>query len=277
MMPLGYWKMSTWANTMTTSSNNPAESIGSGVTEPVLSDALPNIEQLTQLANKLFTALPCDGSGLANAASVASGTASANLAKVDNNRFTELLPQGLGLPGEAEIRHFFAAQKPAFSGISNNIDTESAQNHAFAQTAGQSLPTSLASLEKQVLAGVFQHDFGLHGYTELQKIAATSTPSGNNLINPNALSEAHQIVNDALPLAKITTVTQDISEKLFDAEFQKLFAQNKAVTSKGEQSVPSNFTPDALIGYYPDFSKTVPQLDTSLIAGSVPAELWLTE
>lgn len=269
-MPLGYWRMSTWANTMTTNSNNPTESVGTKATDSVLSGALPDIDHLAQLANALFTALPCDGSRLTSAASVVSGTASANLAKVDNNRLTELLPQGLGLPGEAEIRHFLASQKPAFGGIPNNIDTESVQNHAFAQTAGQSLPTSLSSLEKKVLAGVFQHDFGLPDHTELQKLTASLPPSANNLIKQNALSEANQNLNEELPSSKDTYANHDISAQLFEAELQKHFAQNKTVTSKAEQSLPDNFTHDALTGYYPDFSKTVPALDTSLIAGLSP-------
>lgn len=59
--------MSKWADIMTTSNFEPPTSVPQSFSQE---SGLPDIGQLTKMANELFTALPCDGSrlGLAKAA-----------------------------------------------------------------------------------------------------------------------------------------------------------------------------------------------------------------
>ena len=82
-----------------------------------LANSLPDIDQLTKLANELFTTLPCDGSRLGLAATAVQGRPSLSLAGLDNVGITGITPQGLGLPGEAALRQLFAHQKPAFNSV----------------------------------------------------------------------------------------------------------------------------------------------------------------
>jgi cysteine desulfurase/selenocysteine lyase len=69
--------------------------------------SLPDVEQLTKLANELFSALPCDGSRLGIAASSVPGGLTASLAGLDAGAPA----QDFGLPGEAGLRQLFAPRK----------------------------------------------------------------------------------------------------------------------------------------------------------------------
>ena len=91
--------MSKWASTMTTSNSDFAQDA-----------SLPDIAQLTKLANELFTALPCDGSRVGLAASAVQGGLTSSLPGADKSG----IPQGFGLPGEAELQKLLAPRQPSF-------------------------------------------------------------------------------------------------------------------------------------------------------------------
>ena len=85
--------------------------------------SLPDVDQLTKLANELFSALPCDGSRIGIAASAVPGGLSSPLAGLDKSGITGIAPQGFGLPGEAELRQLFAPRKPSFESVPDSLDT----------------------------------------------------------------------------------------------------------------------------------------------------------
>ena len=113
MMRSGFSRMSKWANTMNTSEFDKSSLAQQAFTENLdHTAALPDVAELTRLANELFTALPCDGSRIGIAASAVPGGFASPLVGLDKSRVVGIVPQGLGLPGEAELRHLSA---PALS------------------------------------------------------------------------------------------------------------------------------------------------------------------
>jgi cysteine desulfurase/selenocysteine lyase len=126
--------------------------------------SLPDIEQLSKLANELFTALPCDGSRIGIAyrdvgegvsrsgsfvSSAVQGGGASPLAGTDRS--------GFGLPGEAELlQKLFAPRQPSLASVPDSLDTGSVfGNPSSAATS------PLAGLDKSVLEGILPHDFGL--------------------------------------------------------------------------------------------------------------------
>ena len=177
MMRSGFSRMSKWANIMNTSEFDQSNLAQQGFTGNSGIASLPDVDQLTKLANELFTALPCDGSRLGIAASAVPGGYTSSLAGFDKSGVTGITSQGLGLPGEAELRQLFAPRQPSFESVPDSLDTGPVYGNPSSATA-HGLTSSLAGLDKNVLAGVFAHDFGLPGEAELQKLLVSHVPSG---------------------------------------------------------------------------------------------------
>ena len=166
---------------MNTSEFDQSNLAQQGFTENSGTSSLPDIDQLTKLANELFTALPCDGSRLGIAASAVPGGLTSPLAGFDKSGVTGIAPQGFGLPGEAELRQLFAPRsKPSFESVPDSLDTGPVFGNPPSAT-GYGSTSSLAGLDKAVLAGIFSHDFGLPGEAELQKLLVSRTPSGSHI------------------------------------------------------------------------------------------------
>jgi cysteine desulfurase/selenocysteine lyase len=158
---------------------------------------LPDIEQLTQLANEMFTALPCDGSRI-------------NAALHGGSSFA---PKGFGLPGEAELRHALAPRQPSFNGVADSLDTG----------AVLAKPSPLAGLDESVLAGVLPQDFGLPDQTQLQQMLVSRVPHGSSV--PGSAASAASPANVATsPLA-------------IDAELQKHLTGSSPATQSAPAAV----------------------------------------
>jgi cysteine desulfurase/selenocysteine lyase len=147
--------MSKWASIMTTNNSDFAQNA-----------SVLDIEQLTKLANELFTALPCDGSRVGLAASAVQGGVASKSA----------IPQGFGLPGEAELQKLLAPRQPSFDSVSDSLDTGSVFNKPSSAAT-----SPLAGLDKAVLEGVLPHDFGLPDAAQLQQLLVSRVPSGSNV------------------------------------------------------------------------------------------------
>jgi cysteine desulfurase/selenocysteine lyase len=147
--------MSKWASTMTTSNSEFAQDA-----------SLPDIAQLTKLANELFTALPCDGSRVGLAASAVQGGIVSKSG----------IPQGFGLPDEAELQKLLAPRQPSFTSVPDSIDTSSVFGNPSSPAT-----SPLAGLDESVLAGVLPHDFGLPDEAQLQQLLVSRVPSGSNV------------------------------------------------------------------------------------------------
>jgi|CXWL01.1.fsa_nt_gi cysteine desulfurase/selenocysteine lyase len=242
------------------------------------SEGLPDIDQLTQLANNLFTALPCDGSRLGLAASAIPGGLSSPLAGLDKVGITSITPQGLGLPGEAELRQLFAQRKPSFQSVSDSLDTSSVSGQPSSVT-DNGLTSSLAGLDKKLLEGIFQHDFGLPGESELQQLLVSHPPAGSHTdgktgassssYNPSSFATYKTAFE---PLANINkSVDGDFSAQVSEIEAQKLIATNTpAIKGVPNSAVVSPVPGIPAIPVIPGLTGSLADLEASLIAGLTP-------
>jgi cysteine desulfurase/selenocysteine lyase len=128
--------------------------------------SLPDIAQLTKLANELFTALPCDGSRIGLAASAVQGGVASK----------SVIPQGFGLPDEAELQKLLTPRQPSLASVPDSLDTGSVLGNPSSPAA-----SPLAGLDESVLAGVLPHDFGLPDAVQLQQLLVSRVPSGSNV------------------------------------------------------------------------------------------------
>jgi len=221
-----------------------------GISETLGQTALPDINELTKLANELFLAKPCDGSRLGIAASAIPGGLSSPLTGLDKTGQTGITPQGLGLPGETELRQLFAPRKPSFGSVPDSLDTSPVFGNAPSATS-QGLPSTLSGLDTSLLKGIFSHDFGLPGEAELQNLLVSRMPSGNHM--PGGFNAG------SFPVAPASVATQQapaqslaesdklveavISPQVFEAELKKLFAANTAATGRIPQSATGGSIP----------------------------------
>ncbi|MGZ5049555.1 MAG: family 2A encapsulin nanocompartment cargo protein cysteine desulfurase [Methylobacter sp.] len=169
---------------------------------------LPDIEQLTKLANEMFSALPCDGSRI----NAAFGGAS-------------VAPKGFGLPGEAELRHAFASRQPSFNGVADSLDTGA----VFTKPAA----SPLAGLDQSVLDGVLPQNFGLPDETQLQQLLVSRVPHGSNI--PVSAASTAAAPGHAGNLTHVATSPQTI-----DADLNKHFTggvPGSAVTQSAPAAV----------------------------------------
>ena len=211
--------------------------------------SLPDIEQLSRLANELFTASPCDGSRIGIAASAVQGWGASPLAGADRS--------GFGLPGEAELQKLFAPRQPSLASVPDSLDTGSVfGNRSSAATS------PLAGLDKSVLEGVLPHDFGLPDEAQLQQLLVSRVPSGSNV--PGA-AEAGSIPAASSPAATYglaaslagfdASLIAGLSPQAYglpgEAELQALFGS----FSKPSAAVPASAGSDSLF-YFLDELKT---------------------
>ncbi|MGZ5560783.1 MAG: family 2A encapsulin nanocompartment cargo protein cysteine desulfurase [Methylobacter sp.] len=211
--------------------------------------SLPDIEQLTKLANELFTALPCDGSRIGLAASAANGLTS-SLPGADKLG----TPQDFGLPGKAELQELLAPRQPSFNSVPDSIDTGSVFGNPSSTAAAP-----LAGLDKSVLAGILPQDFGLPDEAQLRQLLVSRVPSGSTIpggIDAGSIPGVPFSAADAEPLAKVSTSPQAIN-----AQLQKLFADNTAASQGISKSAAGN--PAATYGLAASWA----DFDDSLIAG----------
>ncbi len=204
---------------------------------------LPDIEQLSKLANELFSALPCDGSRLGLASSVVPGVLPSSLPGADKSSLPGV--QGFGLPGEADLQKFFAQSEPSFSDVPDSLDTGSVVEPPTASTA-----SSLAGFDKSVLAGILPSDFGLPDEAQLQQLLVSRAPSGSSLPGFGA--------TESIPVSG--ALKPSVSPQLPEAQVQKLFEGNAPSTG----SIPKN------VAGVPEATKGYSGFDASLIAGLSP-------
>lgn len=197
--------------------------------------SLPDIDQLTKLANELFSAAPCDGSRLGIAASAIPGGLASPLAGLDKVGVTAIAPQAYGLPGEAELRQLFAPRKPSFESVPDTLDTGPFFGNPTSATA-EDLTSPLADLDKAVLAGILAHDFGLPGEAELQKLLVSHPPSGSHIpvsIDVSSIPAipasvaANELTFESLVDSEKLAET-DVFPQVYRAELQKLFTSFSA-------------------------------------------------
>ncbi|MFA6163760.1 MAG: family 2A encapsulin nanocompartment cargo protein cysteine desulfurase [Methylobacter sp.] len=214
--------------------------------------SLPDIEQLTKLANELFTALPCDGSRIGIASSAVPNGFTSPLAGADKLE----IPQGFGLPGEAELQKFFAQSQPSFESVPDSLDTGSVFGKPSPTTA-----SPLAGLDKSVLAGILPHDFGLPDEAQLQQLLVSRVFAGSNI--PES-ADAGSI--SAVPSSLADADQAGVSPQVLETELQKLFAVNTAATDSIPKSAAGVPTPTATFG----LTASQADFDASLIAGLSP-------
>ena len=258
---------------MNTSEFDQSNQVQHGFTGNSATASLPDVDHLTKLANELFTALPCDGSRLGIVSSAVPGVYTSPLAGFDKAGLTGISSQGLGLSGEAELRQLFAPRNPSFESVPDHLDTGPVLGNPSSATS-YDLTSSLAGLDKAVLAGIFAHDFGLPGEAELQKLLVSHVPFGSNIPGnytgaipalPASVG-AHELTSESLADSEKSTET-GISPQVFETELQKLFATNTAATeSVGGSSLPGISAPPAT----PGLNGSLADLDASKIAGLSP-------
>ncbi|MFZ2405675.1 MAG: cysteine desulfurase, partial [Methylobacter sp.] len=207
--------------------------------------SLPDIEQLTKLANEMFTALPCDGSRIG----LAAGGLTSSLPGADRSA----IAQGFDLPGEADLQKLVAPRQPSFDSVPDSLDTGSVFGNPSSAAA-----SPLAGLDKSVLEGILPHNFGLPDEAQLQQLLVSRVPSGSG-VPGNA--EAASLTAGIEPLTKVDTSPQAI-----EAQLQKLFAANTAATGSLPKSAAGNSSPTAVYG----LAASLADFDASLIAGLSP-------
>ncbi len=214
-------RMSKWADTMTTSNFEPPKSVPKNF--PQTGD-LPDIAQLTKMANELFTALPCDGSrlGLAKSAlpNEVQSTVTSSLPGFNQASLPNVGQQAFELPGDAELKRYFAKPQGSYQGVPDSIDS----SPVF---GSPSTEHSLANFDKSTLSGILPGDFGLPDEAQLQQLLVSRTPVGSHPSAPKEL-DTH---NSVAPISIVEASKLNSTPQSFEAELQKLFSDNKVEPS----------------------------------------------
>jgi len=215
---------------------------------------LPDIEQLTKLANEMFTALPCDGSRIGLAASAVPGGLTSSLPGADKSR----IAPGFDLPGEADLQKLLAPRQPSFNSVPDSLDTGSVFGNPSSTAT-----SPLAGLDKSVLEGILPHNFGLPDEAQLQQLLVSRVPSGSSIpVNAEAAS-----IPAALSATGIEPLTKvDTSPQAIEAQLQKLFAANTAAAGTSPATAADASAPAAAVG----LAASLADFDASLIAGLSP-------
>ncbi|MDD5321253.1 MAG: family 2A encapsulin nanocompartment cargo protein cysteine desulfurase [Methylococcales bacterium] len=244
-------------------------------------ESLPDLDDLTKLANELFSALPGDGSRLGTASSAVPGGYSSPLAGLDKSGVAGITPQGFGVPGESQLRQLFAPRsKLSFESVADSLDTGSVFGSPPSTTA-LDLTSPLPGLDQAVLAGALPHDAGLPDEAELQKLLVSRPPSGSHLPGSADASSipalptsvaAHELTAESLAESD-NSVEAGISPQVYEVELQKLFAINSAATgripkSAGAAGKPISGIPTTTAT--PGLTGSLTDLDPSLLAGLSP-------
>ncbi|MGZ8239128.1 MAG: family 2A encapsulin nanocompartment cargo protein cysteine desulfurase, partial [Methylobacter sp.] len=248
--------------------------------------SLPDIAQLTKLANELFTALPCDGSRIGLAASAVQGGVASK----------SVIPQGFGLPDEAELQKLLTPRQPSLASVPDSLDKGSVLGNPSSPAA-----SPLAGLDESVLAGVLPHDFGLPDAVQLQQLLVSRVPSGSNVPGtadagsiPAAPSSA---ATGSVPLSSqgnpISTATYGLAASMADfdasliaglspqayglpgeAELQKLFGGSAATPASTGSDSSFYFLDELKTGGFnaqvPALASTHPAFDVQAVRRDFP-------
>ncbi|NOT13483.1 MAG: cysteine desulfurase [Methylococcaceae bacterium] len=242
-----------------------------------LANGLPDIDQLTQLANQLFAALPCDGSRLGLAASAVPGGLHASSAALDKLGLSTTSLQGLGLPGELELRQLFAQRQPLYASVPDKLDPSAVPGQP--QTNGNGLTAPLAGLDSKVLAGIFLQNRGLPNEADLQQLLVTRPPSGSHQpiglggSSTSSLASALDLTPLAIePTTEIGTESIANFPQPFVGDVQKQLATHNIVIDSFPKAAPNQSRPSDLPGAssIAGLSASMANFDASLIAGLAP-------
>jgi len=147
--------------------------------------SLPDVAQLEKIANELFSALPCDGSGsgLGLLSSAAANVFNAQLSSIDKDFVPNPSPSHYGLPGEAELQKLLS---PRSASVGSFPSSKLAGSHPD-EAAQQSLSSLSSGISKNPLASVSTQGFDLPSDSGIQKTAAPGfTPIGTVPANAGA-------------------------------------------------------------------------------------------
>ncbi|MGZ5030931.1 MAG: aminotransferase class V-fold PLP-dependent enzyme, partial [Methylobacter sp.] len=194
-----------------------------------LNESLPDIEQLTKLANELFSALPGGSPSSGLASSAAQDAFASSLASADKSKIAGVPPQGVGQLEEG-LQKSHVPHPPSFEAVPGGLDTGSVFGNPLAETRGLASP--FTGLGHSVLEGVYPKDFGLLDEAELQKLLATRPPSGSFLPGtvdagssttlPSSVA-ANELTAESQAEA-VKLLEASIAPQTSEAELQKLFA-----------------------------------------------------
>ena len=241
--------MSKWADIMTTSNFEPPTSVPQSFSQE---SGLPDIGQLTKMANELFTALPCDGSrlGLAKGAlpNEIPSTVSSPLPGFNQSSLpTQLGQQSFDLPGDVELQKFFAKPENSYKDVPHALDTSPVLGGA------PSTEHSLANFDKSTLSGILPSDFGLPDEAQLQQLLVSRRPAGSHPSAPPGVDTYNPVVPAELSEAS----KLNSSPQSFETELQKLFADKKIEQPSftAPSAIPTDlngFNPDLIAGLTPE-------------------------
>jgi len=215
---------------MNTNNLEPTQFAQQGYTENA---GLPDIAQLTKMANELFTALPCDGSRVGQVSGL-----------IPNGLTYAPSQQDFALPGDAELQKYFAKSESPYQQVPDSLDTGS----VFGKTSPNTT-TSLAGFDKSVLAGILPNDFGLPDEAQLQQLLVSRVPTGSNLASFGAAEQ----------FPAVAALNPIITPQVSDAQLQKLFAESTPVTEVTSSGAVT-----------PELAHVFSGFDASLIAGLTP-------
>jgi cysteine desulfurase/selenocysteine lyase len=219
---------------MNTNNLEPTQFVQQGYTENA---GLPDIAHLTQLANELFTALPCDGSRVGQVSGLLPSGLTSPLASAAS-------AQDFALPGDAELQKYFAKSESPYQQVPDSLDTGS----VFGKTSPNTT-TSLAGFDKSVLAGILPNDFGLPDEAQLQQLLVSRLPTASNLASFGAAEQ----------FPAVAALNPIITPQVSDAQLQKLFAESTPVTEVTSSGAVT-----------PELAHVFSGFDASLIAGLTP-------
>ncbi len=154
---------------MTTSNFDGIPSLGTATDTVNLANSLPDVSQLEKLANELFLALPCDGTGtgvglLSSAASkAASNVFNEQLSGIDKALIPGTSPNHFGVPGEAELQKLFA---PRSASVGSFPSSKLATSHP--DDALSALHAPQQPVDKSLFTGINTQGFDLPGEAELK-------------------------------------------------------------------------------------------------------------
>jgi len=223
-----------WASTMNTNNLEPTHL----AEDDFIQDAgLPDIAYISKLANELFTALPCDGSRVRQVSGLIPSGLTSPLASAAS-------AQDFALPGDAELHKFFSHSPSPYQQVPDSLDTGSVYGNNSPNTN-----TSLAAVDKSILAGILPNDFGLPDVAQLQQLLVSRVPTGSSV--PCFGSDQQ--------FAAVAALNPSLTAQVFDAQLQKLFAE----------STPATEIPNSVVGT-PELAHVFSGFDASLIAGLTP-------
>jgi cysteine desulfurase/selenocysteine lyase len=155
-----------------------------------LANALPDVTLLEKLANEMFSALPCDGTGngfglLSNAAF---NVGNEQVSSIDKAFLPGTSANHYGLPGEAELQKLFA---PRSASVGSFPSAKLAGSHPDEALSALSPPQP--ATDKSLFTGINTQGFDLPGEAELKKLLAqrsVAPTTKGHAISPNLKAEA---------------------------------------------------------------------------------------